>query len=515
MLNSYIVAHQKKNRLYSAVGGVALMALLSSSSLGYAVRSEEQEEGSRVACLWHVGEKAHRLAALEILKKNALTGKWQASLRYLKRTAEFLKEDPSYNPLGRGASSGPSQSDESPFSFFDNLHTQALHHLASSDLSEPEKGFETLRLGFFYDRVKKRLSRQAEDPLNESILSSLRTLQSTPDVSKELLLRVLFFQNYGLTHTPGSDKLDDLADNIMDEASKSSCEKERDSLRRRAARIHFKLAESVPLDVDPKKRQSQREYRFRKSATLGNSLAKFFLAEIYNDKSSGFYNAEDAFERYVESANEGCSLAAHKLATISETGNEKLHIPQDPIKALEWHRRASQNHPASQYALGKHLLEQDQTDTMEEGLGLIRQSAEHGYSPAQLLLGQYYKDGRFVDPNPELAFYWLNEAAEQGEPGAYYPTAYALEKGRGVDVDDGRALKFYKLAAKYDDPNALLRLGKLSLYGLGTEKPSEDMALDYFQQAQRLGSKEAKYYVGRMTLLGQGLPKPDPTEAFL
>lgn len=516
-MNSYACVRLKKSKTYSALGGVALIALLSSSSWLQALKSpEEMEEANHVRCLWHLDEKAHREAALETLKKSALTGKWQAHLRYLKKVAEFLKEDPSYNPVPAtmGSSMGASQSDESPTTFFESLHSQALSNLSSSELSPFEREFEGIRLNFFYDRVTKRLSGETEGPVNEDVISSLRALQSTPGINKGLLFRIRFFQNYYLSDNPDTDKLEDMAERAMYEGNRSPSQEERASLGRLAARIHFKLAESVPSNIDPQKRKSRREYRFRKSSNFGNPLAKFHLAEIYNNENSGFYNAQDAFELYIDSANDDCPLASHKLASFFESGNEKLHISQDQEKALEWHRRASKTHPFSQYTLGKHLLEQGQSENVEEGLHLVRQSAEHRYSSAQLLLGQYYKEGQFVDQNPDLAFHWLNRAAEQDEIPAYYPTAYAFEKGIGTEVNYEKALKFYKLAAKYDDPNALLRLGKLFLNGRGMETPSEVMALSYFQQASQHGSVDSRYHLGMMHLLGRGMEKPNLDLAF-
>ncbi len=515
MMNSYTCARLKKSKTYSTLGGVALIALLSSSSWLHALKSpEEIEEANHVRCLWHLDEKPHREAALETLKKSALTGRWPAHLRYLKKAAEFLKEDPSYRPVTTENSTGPSQSDESPTTFFESLHTQALSNLSSSDLSPLEKDFESIRLNFFYDRVKKRLLGETEGPVGEDVISSLSALQSTPGMNKGLLFRIRFFQSYYLSNNPDKDKLENIADRAMGELSRSPSQEERASLARLAARIYFKLAESVPSDIDPQKRSSRREYHIRKSANFGNGIAKFHLAEIYNNEISGFYNAQDAFELYVDSANEGCSLASHKLASFFESGNEKLHIPQDQEKALEWHRRAAKTHPFSQYVLGKHLLEQGQPENVAEGLHFIRQSAEDRLSSAQFLLGQYYKEGQFVDQNPDLAFHWLNKAAEQAEVSAYYPTAYAFEKGIGTEVDYERALKFYKLAAKYDDPNALLRLGKLFLKGRGMETPSEVTALSYFQQASQHGSVDGRYHLGMMHLLGQGVEKPNLDLAF-
>jgi hypothetical protein len=266
MMNSYTCTHFKKDKTYLTLGGVVLIALLSSSSLLHAIKSpEELEEANHVPCLKHLDEKTNRQGALETLEnleKNALTGGWQAHLKYLKKVAEFLKEDPSYRPVTMGSPTGLSQSDESPTTFFEILHSQALSNLFASPLSHLEKSFERTRLNFFYDRVKKRLSGEIEEPVHWEIghsLHSIRlticgegyspvhsrgiaTIQSTAEIYAGLNLRVRFFQEYYLSKKPDKRILKDIAASAKSMSGAESQE-ERASLQRFAARIHSKLSE--------------------------------------------------------------------------------------------------------------------------------------------------------------------------------------------------------------------------------------------------------------------------------
>lgn len=50
MINSYACARLKKAKIYSSMGRVALITLLSSSSLLHAKSLEEQEEATHVRC---------------------------------------------------------------------------------------------------------------------------------------------------------------------------------------------------------------------------------------------------------------------------------------------------------------------------------------------------------------------------------------------------------------------------------------------------------------------------------
>jgi hypothetical protein len=262
MMNSYACTRLKKGKTYPALGGIALLALLSSSSLLHALKSSEEiekEEASHARCLGHLDEKADRKAALETLEKNALTGELKAHRKYLKKVGEFLKEDPSYRPVTMG-------SDESPLTFFENLHTQARSNLSVSELSHLVKDFERTRLNFFYDRVKQRLSGETEEPVHWEIGHSLQTIQlvicgegyspphsqgiatiqSTAEMYGGLNVKVRYFKECYLSKKPNERTLKDIAASATSMATSiTKSEEEKTSLLRLVARINSKLAESV------------------------------------------------------------------------------------------------------------------------------------------------------------------------------------------------------------------------------------------------------------------------------
>lgn len=54
--------------------------------------------------------------------------------------------------------------------------------------------------------------------------------------------------------------------------------------------------------------------------------------------------------------------------------------------------------------------------TIDEGIRLIRRSAEGGFVRAQLYLGTLYANGTHVKADPHEAEKWLSRAAGQGSP---------------------------------------------------------------------------------------------------
>ncbi|MBY0291919.1 MAG: sel1 repeat family protein [Alphaproteobacteria bacterium] len=498
-------------KINSVLGSVALIALLGSFSHA-SPHLEEYEEASRIHCLWSLGGKTYRLAALETLRKSATERGWKAKLKYLKKLDEFLQEDPAYRLNFLNHSTNSKQSDEEFLAFLGILHTQAVEELSSSQ--SPEVEFENLRLNFFFDHIKNLFSGNMAKPSDENLLSSLRTLQLSAYNDRRLPFKIRFFQNYYLKSEPNIEGLEDTIETALNVASSGVDQEEAASLKRLASRINFKLAHFMPPKVDAQKIQSRRQSYFKNSAKLGNSLAKYYLAEIYNDENSGFYNPDAAFNLYLGSANENCSLAAYKLANSLKKGDKKLGIQENNVKAIEWHEKASKSHPYSQYELGKHILEQQSEKKAEEGLRLIHLSAEAGYSPAQLFLGEYYRDVMFAGKDPILSFYWFHKAAEQGETQAYYPTAYALEKGVGTTRDYERAVHFYKLGDENGDSNSQVRLGKLHFNKRDGENKNEVIAFSYFKKASDAGNIDGSYSLGLMYLLGQGISQPNHTQAL-
>jgi len=514
---TFLKAHQlSQTKVILFYGGIALMTLLCSSVLSHAGKTpQDQDEKMRVDCLWHLGSKIYRAAALEHLEKKAAAGDRKAQGRYLKKLGEFLREDPSY----RSKTINRDSNGESEGDFLASVqkhYGQTLENISSSQFSHTsEKDFEIIKLKLFYKRAYEAISGDKQEALEEDIRQSLRTLQLSVHNKSSLLCRIRHFQYSYLSPEVDIEGLEETIEGASSAALAAQTQDEAEPLKRLAARINFQLANYSPPKVDSQKILSRKQVYYRNSAKLGYSLAKYYLADLYNDENSGFYDPQKAFNWYLEAAQDKNSLAAYKIATLLEKGEVKLHIKQDESGALDWHKQASKSHPYSQYELGRRLLlGQGVEKNIETGLQLISLSVEVGYSPAQLFLAENYKTGTIVKQDLSLAFHLYNKAAEQGETRAYYYTGYAYEKAMGMPQDLQKAREFYNLGDKADDPDCQVRLGKLYLKGKEIEKKSEEMAFSYFQRASQHGNANGKYYEGLMYLKGQALPRPDHQRAF-
>lgn len=95
-------------------------------------------------------------------------------------------------------------------------------------------------------------------------------------------------------------------------------------------------------------------------------------------------------------------------------------------------------------------------------------------------------------------------AEEDGDVEAALTLGYMYLYGEnGVEVDDGKAFKYYELAAAKDDVVALNNLGSLYFSGVGTNRDIEKAA-NLFKRAAKLGNSEAAVNLAFIYLTARG-----------
>jgi TPR repeat protein len=126
----------------------------------------------------------------------------------------------------------------------------------------------------------------------------------------------------------------------------------------------------------------------------------------------------------------------------------------------------------------------------------LTQMAQSGNHKAQNDLGMAYYEGQLVQQNYQKAFYWLNQAASQGDMiaagnlGLFYENGYNV-----VSVDYPKAIELFEKGAAAGNIAAMSNLGVMYQNGLGVEK-DPNKAYQLFTQAANLGSPLAMYNLG-------------------
>ncbi len=472
-------------------GGVALMALMSASPPSHAM--EINDEVSRARCLWHLEQepskkKVFQTKALTILRDKVFndnpTPDSKLVINYIKKLGEFLKENPkdifNHDIVKIGV-----DLQEHPIS---KIYNETLAAIPRLRICEDEKKLQTFKLKIFYSHLPSALSLIDINLLKTDIRTSFTSYyDDIKEINKSSFkyLMYYFFEN-------DIDQLPDLLTENKDELLKG--------------KINCKLGV-----VGEKK---QKEQFYKDASKSSYSLAKYYLAELYNNKDAGFYRPREAWVKYSDIVNAGAKntqgkyftaypLAAYRLAKLHETGDNTFDLLADKNKALEcYNKAATLGHPYAQHDLATTLLE---TQKDKEGIELLQKAAESGYSKAQLLLAQKYEEKFEKTKNIEdkiLSQKWYKLAATQGEKEAFYPSGCAYEG----DKDYENAISFYE---KSGDWRVHVPLGKLYL-----NKGNNSLAKQHFEQAAKDGKVDGNYYLGLMELETQGAAAPNLENIF-
>lgn len=135
--------------------------------------------------------------------------------------------------------------------------------------------------------------------------------------------------------------------------------------------------------------------------------------------------------------------------------------------------------------------------------------AEQGEARAQYNLGVMYLKGRGVEKDHAKALKWQLLAAEGGLAAAQHGLGVMFYRGEGVEQDFKNAAKWFRLAADQGYPTAQLNLSVMYFSGQGVER-NEAEVVKWVTLAAAKGLPEALYRIGQMyergAIFDQSLP---------
>ncbi len=172
------------------------------------------------------------------------------------------------------------------------------------------------------------------------------------------------------------------------------------------------------------------ERRFRLAAELNYPPAQYNLAYTLDKSLNGEKNPTEVFNWYLKAAKNGVQKAKSKVGKMYEVG---IGAAQDKEKAIYWYEKVVSKDPEIRIRLAKLYL--DDQNRVEEGIRLLRSSAENGDKLAQYQLGYLYGQGEKVKQDYEQATFWYKRAAKQQVPEAQYLLCLSYSLGKGVPVD--------------------------------------------------------------------------------
>lgn len=197
----------------------------------------------------------------------------------------------------------------------------------------------------------------------------------------------------------------------------------------------------------------------RQAAQQGDAMAQYELARTYyqhNEYAKAFYWWE-------KSAENGLNAAWVRLAIQWAYG---LGTEKDEDKALDLLWKAVKGDPADANALCHLGMFYEQgigaDASMEQALTCYRQAAEMGDPMAYFALGMCYFYGKGVTEDTEAALEWVNKAGEANYAEAQYFLGLQYFLGERVERDLYLSLKYLRASADAgsEDAQQLLPLAE-------------------------------------------------------
>ncbi len=172
--------------------------------------------------------------------------------------------------------------------------------------------------------------------------------------------------------------------------------------------------------------------------------------------------AVQVMEHLEVAANQGHVGAQKQLAKMYQYG---IGIQINKSVAQTWWKAAAAaGDLQAQFEVGRSLLQITDEEEQLKALELLKKAAIKNHPEAQLLLAKLYMENTdWVKHDMDLAIYWLQTAAFQGNGEAQFMLGHAYQTGHGVKKDLQQAVIFYEQAKNSGQASAVEVLKELSL----------------------------------------------------
>jgi TPR repeat protein len=209
--------------------------------------------------------------------------------------------------------------------------------------------------------------------------------------------------------------------------------------------------------------------------------AQYAVAECYRLGTGTAIDPVLAFSWCRKAAGHGMPEAQYLLGNCYLTGGG---VVANPVAALSWYQAAAeQGHLGAQMELfACHARELDTHLDLPVAIGWLKRAALQDSAEAQFELGKCYRDGIGIAKNRRTANKLFTKAAEQEHALAQHALGLACLD----ESDDDEAVRWFRLAAKQELPEAMTDLARCYLDGRGVAA-HRGHAASWFRKAERLG----------------------------
>ncbi|MEH0833027.1 tetratricopeptide repeat protein [Pectobacterium cacticida] len=231
-------------------------------------------------------------------------------------------------------------------------------------------------------------------------------------------------------------------------------------------------------------------------ANRGNGEAQYYLAKTLAERArytEAMQWMKKATERSGLSGNQDVRGAA--ALQVGDWYQSGLGAPKNSPTARRWWAISSRlGNGEAGHRLGMDCQSQHQGKLVAACLHAFESAAANGYSPAQLIVAQWYAAHAGGEKE---AVAWLQKAAELGNRDAQYQLARRYEQGNGVVIRRDLAERWYFRAATLGQAQAQLWMAR---------HEDGENALNWYQKSASSGDADAQLWLGKAYREGKRLP---------
>eukprot|EP01080_Neovahlkampfia_damariscottae_P007865 gene7865-12335_t len=208
--------------------------------------------------------------------------------------------------------------------------------------------------------------------------------------------------------------------------------------------------------------------------------SQFFLKKIFENGLGVKRDFGESLKYLILAAENEHDEAQNMLGCLYFKPSENYTdlVSQDDEKAYEWFIRSSEN--GNSNALTNLGILHEKHEEFEKAVKFYEKSAFQGDKEGLFRLGLCYKNGTGVAKNIPYCYKVFIKAIDFGDSQSMVHVGELYEKGQVKGKpNQEKAFEWYKQAAKKNDPNGLLSLGRCHEQGIGTRKSQKEASTQY------------------------------------
>ena len=260
------------------------------------------------------------------------------------------------------------------------------------------------------------------------------------------------------------------------------------------------LADYYLLEANDPEKMKQAGDIYQYFAEKGDKDAQMKLGFLYDRGLGGQANSEVAARWYTQAAEQGQPVAQYLLGYLYQLG--RLENEPNYTLAKKWYQASTASFPQASTALG--FIYDTVDNDYDSAATSYALSASAGDASGQFNLGLIYEYGKGVAVDNQKAMELYTQAANAGYAKAMTQLAGLYFNGVDGKPDNEKALYWYKKAAELGESGSLYQLGLLSETGVAMALNYAD-AIKYYQDSSNLGNDKAKLALARMYQYGLGV----------